>query len=230
MKNLMLVIAALAALNVFAFERSPEAQRKMLEHTGGIIQIAPTGKIVVMNCQQKIPTADVQERVEKLVKLLKFNFVYAEGTWKFGDEKPADANLVIYLVDDASLPMSLNAPEAHWSVMNVNEIDAGPRFRKQFMRVAVNALSAGVSQNKASPMQPISKVSDLDKIVADGIAFDAVAGIMTNLKALGVTVGKKTTYRKACQEGWAPAPTNEFQKVIWDKVHELPSKPITIEK
>ena len=37
-----------------------------------------------------------------------------------------------------------------------------------------------------------------------------------------------STYKKACEEGWAPNPTNEFQKAIWDKVHELPTEPIKI--
>ena len=27
------------------------------------------------------------------------------------------------------------------------------------------------------------------------------------------------TYRQACIEGWAPAPTNDVQKAIWEKVH-----------
>ena len=31
------------------------------------------------------------------------------------------------------------------------------------------------------------------------------------------------------QQGWAPAPTNEVQQAIWDKVHQIPDKPITIE-
>ena len=29
--------------------------------------------------------------------------------------------------------------------------------------------------------------------------------------------------------GWAPQPTNEVQRAIWDKVHAIPDKPLTIE-
>ena len=38
-----------------------------------------------------------------------------------------------------------------------------------------------------------------------------------------------TTYKKACQEGWAPNPTNEWQQAIWDETRQLPTKPIKIE-
>ena len=40
--------------------------------------------------------------------------------------------------------------------------------------------------------------------------------------------GKRSVYRKACEEGWAPAPTNDVQKAIWDKVHAMPTEPIKI--
>ena len=44
----------------------------------------------------------------------------------------------------------------------------------------------------------------------------------------GVTVRATTNYKTACREGWAPAPTNDVQKAIWDKVHAMPTEPIKI--
>ena len=44
-----------------------------------------------------------------------------------------------------------------------------------------------------------------------------------------MTETKASTYRKACQEGWALAPTNDVQKAIWKEVHSIPDKPMTIE-
>ena len=49
------------------------------------------------------------------------------------------------------------------------------------------------------------------------------------LRAIGVKPAEKTTYRKACHEGWAPPPTNEVQKAIWEQIHSSPDKPIKIE-
>lgn len=38
-------------------------------------------------------------------------------------------------------------------------------------------------------------------------------------KAKGIAPYVATTYRQACADGWAPAPTNEYQKAIWDSFH-----------
>jgi hypothetical protein len=35
---------------------------------------------------------------------------------------------------------------------------------------------------------------------------------------MGIKPARMTTYRKACEEGWAPMPTNSVQKAIWDEV------------
>ena len=44
----------------------------------------------------------------------------------------------------------------------------------------------------------------------------------------GVSTLRFATYWQACKEGWAPAPTNDVQKAIWDKVHSLPTAPLKI--
>ena len=36
------------------------------------------------------------------------------------------------------------------------------------------------------------------------------------------------SYQDACEMGVAPAPTNDVQKAIWDKVHAMPTEPIKI--
>ena len=49
---------------------------------------------------------------------------------------------------------------------------------------------------------------------------------------MGITPYRRTTYREACQEGWAPQPTNDVQKAIWEQVkadkERGPTNPITI--
>ncbi len=62
----------------------------------------------------------------------------------------------------------------------------------------------------------------------NGYGINCVQSITQFQKSHGVTQGKHTVYLVACQEGWAPPPTNEYQKAIWDKVHATPSKPIKI--
>ena len=59
-----------------------------------------------------------------------------------------------------------------------------------------------------------------------------VGAMARNLNALGFKPRRRLTYRRACQEGWAPAPTNEFQKAVWEQVkadkERGPANPITI--
>lgn len=204
------------------------AKQRMMEKTGGLIEKAGTGKLVVVNCQQKYATADVAAKADQLNKVLRVGMETKDGSWKFGDKVPEGANAAIYVVDDPTLPMTLIATEACWGVLNVSQLDTPARFNKAFARTAIMTFGGGVSQFKGSPMQTVTKPEDLDKIVSEGVTFDAMQSIMRNLQAIGVTQAKKTTYRKAVMEGWADQPTNDYQKVIWEEVHAKPTNPMKI--
>lgn len=242
MKSLMFVIAATVAFSLTAAEtksgsagKSPmtEAEKAakrqlMLEKTGGMIQKPGQGKVVVVNCQKKIESKQIADRMEQYNKAMRVNYAVVDGTWKFGDGVPAGAKIALFLVDDPAIPLTLYSPEACWGVLNVAKLGDPERFSKAFARAVTMTFGAGVSQMKNSPMQPVSSPEDLDKIVAPGITFDALGSIMRNLQGLGITQSKVTTYRKACMEGWAPTPTNDFQKVIWEEVHSNPTNPMKI--
>lgn len=214
-------------------EAEKEAQKAatrqhIMERTGGIVEKLGTGKVVVVNCQSKIPAEDVAAKVEQFGKFLHVNIQQLPGTWKLGTPIPEGSNVALFIVDDSTLPISLIAPEAQWGVLNVARLDKGPRFSKAFSRAAVLTFGAGVSQYKASPLQTVTCPEDLDKLLSDGLAFDGLSAMTRNLEKLGVTPTKRTSYRKACMDGWAPAPTNDFQKAVWEEVHAKPTKPMTI--
>ena len=59
--------------------------------------------------------------------------------------------------------------------------------------------------------------------------MDMVKRAEKYMEKCGVTPLRIATYRQACREGWAPAPTNDVQKAIWDKVHAIPKSPMKIE-
>lgn len=205
------------------------AKQKMLEKTGGLLDRPTTGKIAIVNCQKKISASAIHEKVAQLTKILRVTVETLDGEWKLGSALPNGANAALYIVDDAALPISLVATEAQWGVLNVAQLDEGPRFGKAFSRAAIMTFGAGWSQFKGSPMQTVTKPADLDAVVSDTITFDAMNSMLRNLQNLGVTQSRKTTYRKACEEGWAAAPTNQYQKAIWDEVHSIPTTPMKIE-
>lgn len=236
-KLLFAVVAALSVCSYAADENLTDAEKeakkaaakqKMMEKTGGIIEKAGTGKLAIVNCQKKYETSAIAAKAEQFNKVLRIAMETSEGAWKLGDKLPVGANAAVYIVDDPALPMSLVATEAHWGVVNVAELDTPARFNKAFARTAIMTFGGGVSQFKGSPMQSVSSPADLDKVLNDAITFDAMTAMMKNLQAIGVTQAKKTTYRKACMEGWANQPTNDFQKVIWEEVHAKPTNPMKI--
>ena len=236
MKKLTLAVLAFASALTYAAERKvyTEAEKaalreKRLQKTGGTIKKDGTGMVAVVNAQKKYSGADIERALAIFRDFLNVRMEVVDGTWALGEKMPAGANAAIYVVEDPALPMSLVAMEAHWGVMNVAELEGPKRFDVEFARVAIAALGAGVSQYKVSPMQPVSKPADLDDIIKPVVTMDSGMSMNRNLESIGVTKAKMTTYLKACQEGWAPAPTNQYQRAIWTNVHSIPDKPITIE-
>ena len=148
-----------------------------------------------------------------------------------------NTGLVTVIVDDPKLPRILSALEDGWSVLNVNGLDDDMppkevyenRIRKEINRAFAQAAGAGLSLNKPCVMESAYTLHELDNIQFPVISPEAMSKIQEagNKKKIGRIVRK--TYLKACQEGWAPTPTNDVQKAIWDKAHAIPEKPMKIE-
>ena len=101
------------------------------------------------------------------------------------------------------------------------------RCRKEIMRGFVCA-AGGVGSSFPGNIMNVAKVEDLD-LCEEFVPFDKVGVVKQHLKDCGVIPRRFATYRTACREGWAPAPTNEVQRAIWDKVRAMPKKPMKIE-
>ena len=72
------------------------------------------------------------------------------------------------------------------------------------------------------------RIEDLDA-VGEFTPGDVIMRELDYLNACGVTGERWVTYKKACQQGWAPAPTNNIQQAIWNRVHAAPKNPMKIE-
>ena len=81
-------------------------------------------------------------------------------------------------------------------------------------------------------MQPISAAADLDRFSANFMPPDSANAALQNGTKIGFRPFRRTTYKRACKEGWAPAPTNDVQKAIWEKIKaekdQKPSNPIKV--
>ncbi len=235
--TILMVMAAFCAMQALGQDNKGEPAKPdkeariaaIMKKTGGFLQRESKGKIVVVNCQSRIPEAEVRARVERIEFVLKYAIEIRTGEWKLGDKKPADSTIAVYIVDDAALPMSLVAVESGWGVVNTATLSPGARFSKELTRVFCLTAGAANSPVATSPMQTVVNSADLDKLATDGFTFDMGSSINKNLQSLGIYTTRKVTYKKACHEGWAPAPTNEVQKAIWNEVHAVPKTPMKIE-
>jgi hypothetical protein len=141
----------------------------------------------------------------------------------------------LFLIDDASLPTLLSAPEDGWAFVNVAKLGRNDdpffesRVTKEISRGFAILCGAFMSQYANPLVSCITKPEQLDAIEKATLPFDSLIRIPTYLDGYGISPYEPYSYMDACQEGFAPAPTNEVQQAIWDKVHAIPSNPMKIE-
>lgn len=147
------------------------------------------------------------------------------------------AKVSVEVIDDASSPVMTAYPEDYRAVVNVGKLDKNlkgkalekfypSRCRKELLRAFCFACGAGGSQYPDNIMA-IGDITDLD-LCEEFIPGDTASTCETRLGRVGVTPTRYASYAKACRDGWAPQPTNDVQKAIWDKVHAMPTEPLKI--
>ena len=179
---------------------------------------------VVSALGEKIAKYDV--RVEK-----------AEAGTPAAIKAKSGADVAVVVVDDDATPMMLVAPEDHWAAVKVRKVSEGlkgsaverfkaSRCRKEILR-AFTFVCGGVASSFDGNILDVSGPAELD-LRDEFIPFDKFAVFTKHLSGMGVTPRRLATYKRACKEGWAPAPTNDVQKAIWNQIHQLPTEPIKI--
>lgn len=211
---------------------------------GGKIRKAgsATGKVIFVNAQKIVPVGEMNAAFSFIDKQIKPIWEIREVDSISLDNPKEEisqmgGNIGVVIADSNSLPALITAPEEGWAIVNVAKLAKGAedknvissRVRKEIMRAF--ALAGGCAFMARGPivLRPdIHVPSDLDVLSEESYGVEPMLALTRLLPYFGVTPWLETTYKKACQEGWAPAPTNEFQKAIWDKVHAMPTEPIKI--
>ena len=223
-------------------ERKANHDRLVMERQGGYVTVrgTPSGSIVVVNAQKRVSPDNFDYASYAAGKWLKglIRVVEGEAATVAGAseaKRRLNADFAVFVVDDKGLPPSLIAVEAQWAILNVGALAAGGaneesvriRAKNEFSRVMTILCGGFCSQYPAPLMNFVVDVTDLDRCLADPPG-DMTARMKGYLDKRGVRPEQRVFYRKACREGWAPAPTNEYQKAIWNEVRTLPEKPIQI--
>lgn len=220
MKNILSLFVAVAGLTAFAAKS---------DDTVYIKPNSAAGVIAVLDNQDVVPIEEFVTASTFVTKSQRYVFRFIEDS-----VLPADAKVIITIVDDAKLPPLTVSPEIGKATMNVaalagsniTQTTLAARARKEFLRALAFAFSAGGSQFPGNVMS-ISEISELDGVL-EILPFDVMNAIAKVAQKRGLKPEIVADYYTACQEGWAPAPTTEEESKIWDEVHEIPSEPIRI--
>lgn len=237
-------VAAVAEKTVPMHNGKPIAQkidkdallRVQMRQFGGFVNDVrgQKGKVVIVNVQSAANVAWFDEIIKSFDKMVKIAVEVAPGSFDLAAPK-VQGSASVFVVDDPKLPMSLVAPESKWAMVNVSSLKTDKpaffeaRVKKATTRAMAYLLGSADSQYPLCVTGCVTKPEDLDQFVyTSKLPIDITGKMAKYVPGLGITPYKKSTYKNAVREGWAPQPTNEFQKAIWDAIHTLPTKPIEI--
>lgn len=240
MKTGMLLVAALAGFGSLAAEKAESE----LELTGGMVSRPAKGFVAVVDLQTSFGLDRFGELFFPRGRCLRIPYKIVRGERAF-DVKTAGeevgklgANAAIFLIDDPTLPMSLASLEAEWAMVNMAKLTADhpnaetlfKRVDRMFSRATIQILGGGsFMQFPMSAMKRVNSLADLDQLPGRSPSPQAMMSMDSYMRELGIVMSIDVPYSVACEEGWAPAPTNDVQKVIWNHVHSIPSNPMKIE-
>ena len=202
------------------------------------------GTIGIVNCQKTVASNEFKKTVEIIQSVAPYNISIVEGQISSLPNKEIVEKLgfsiAVFITDDNVTQTLLAAPDDRWALLNVNMLKEGlggnherlnRRARGQLMRALALVCGAGTSQYPGN-IHDATCVSDLDSLNPDQMIHDVVQRCRKNLTAIGVKEPYTVAYKKAVAEGWAPAPTNDVQRAIWEKIKaeksEKPSRPIKV--
>ena len=206
-----------------------ERRERRLAESGGIVERDQGGRsALIASAQDRVPL-DALERVAESIRRLvqiRVDVAKADGRKR---QRPTEAHpAVVTVVDDAGMEETLLvAPEQNWAVVNVHALACdnptaevlSTRIHKETWRAMAMAMGAANSMAQPCLLREINTLRQLDRTRNMLPSPQPVNNMLDVADRLGISRIRRATYLQACQEGWAPAPTNELQRAVWDRVH-----------
>lgn len=186
------------------------------------------GSVAFINAQSAVPAEEITKAIQKIRSELPFDIKQLKLDYTSPDAmlKSSGSQFALIIREDNAAPVILVAPEDHWAVVNVGRVTKPELARKEIIRAFALMCGGGGSQFSASILNvpSLSKLGTADET----LPADFIDLCTAYMAANGVELPVYLSYEDACSEGWAPAPTSDVQKVIWDRVRAIPSKPLKI--
>ena len=139
-----------------------------------------------------------------------------------------EVRIAIAVVEEgADSPALLVCPEDRLAVINVDQLrvdlpadksDAyAIRLKKELWR-AVAFAADGFDIDYPCVLKAVASPADIDAIEMEMFCPPVSGKVKRYAKKLGVAPLRMYPYSVAVREGWAPAPTNDAQRAVWDFV------------
>lgn len=220
------------------------AERAMKRFGGWMVKPASgKGRVAYVNTTKKVSGDFLRKTVFDIEDLVQCSIVVQESDAKITAENAsrevfrAKSEIVVFVVENENLPTMLVAPESDWAILNVTPLGKDSPDEKKFLfrvekevwRIFAHVCGAADSADTSCVLSPVSGLEDLDAMPSKFFCPEPQASLRRHMTHSGIEPYTRSTYLQACREGWAPAPTNDAQKAIWDKVRAIPQKPLKIE-
>jgi hypothetical protein len=244
LKTITITLAVCIALSLIAEPENKSKAARLKEviykRTGGQV-IKPgsqNGVAAVVNLQKKFDIKDIAPGIEYISQNTKFHFIIKDESdinVQAGNairtKKNMGLNVAVFVVNQGSdSNVIIMNQDAGWAIVNVANINTSnnQQVEKIILRALIGVCGGLGTQYDGTLVSPISKYEDLAPLRITDIPLDALSRFNKALPTKGMTPAYIRSYKAACQEGWASAPTNAVQKAIWDEVHAMPTAPIKI--
>lgn len=204
--------------------------------TGGHINnyAAQKGVVYFLNAQKRVPAEPLEKRLQSMRDY--FHSRFEMKTWDkpitLGNAeetlKASGGNAAVFIVDDSTIPVTiLSAPETKWIFLNVAALAADgadskvvmERTRRELWRT-LGFMLGHASIAEVCVMKPVTSLKELDELGAEAPSSGPLIFISRYLRNIGVMPYQISTYARALMEGWAPAPTNDIQKAVYERYLE----------
>lgn len=212
---------------------------RLIEKNGGLVWRLPTGPVLMfLNAQHEVPAQQIEAiakemnhflRIPNEVRITDANGTngaeLAERVLREGTNRVA---FVVVLVSETGAPSLLVAPENRWAVVNVQALATDKpnveifrkRVQREQWRAVCYVLGAANSSMSNCAMSPVFTPSDLDSLALTA-SPEPFARMRGTIDRMGMQSPTATTYRHAVEQGWAPSPTNDIQRAIWQEIRKI---------
>ena len=235
MKHILIALAAmLCAANVLSAEKKPKLTPEQIterkyKHFGGYIFQQKETKVISIENEQNTIGGDALSGIAAEMQAMLTVPVVVNAKANIGltlKVREGEAGIpLIVMPDNASAIVNVKALSAD----NPSRDVLDSRVCKELWRGLIYTIGGGNTYVQQCVMKQVSSLAELDALPSKTACPDAFMRVTESAKVLGIQPVRRVTYRQACKEGWAPAPTNDVQSAIWNETRQLPTKPITID-